>query len=408
MGLWADDWDDWGDEDSSESKVKRPFISGWWNWQYNEFSQFDQARVNLERDFDGGQKFFGGVNFNYYQEDNNKKWAVFAGENYYKVKAGSFDFKLGTLVENIGSGDQISFVDKINSRRFHNGLANDYNRDKKEVPAVKGTWYINKKFSLSGHYLPYFAASEFPNLHSKWAYGIHKSLAKEIAFNGTNYVQEDETDFKEQYHVEFAANFEKLELRFHYLNMKERLPVISMDKPGNITGTYPLDETIAMNGNFNLSKELLMRFEMAYTFDKTYSSFQDGRIGEKFYSDQFNFLLGTDKNLPNNFYINVQGMLSYVPDLKTETPFQLEKMEYLGTLQLRQNFKQDRLQIELRTVNNFTTGEYILLPKISVIKSDYLTFVLGYQMNGEASETLGPVGQFGENDTVFLETKVSF
>jgi hypothetical protein len=299
-------------------------------------------------------------------------------------------------------------VDKLNSRRFHNGLANDYNRDKKEVAAIKGTWFINKKYSLSGHYMPYFNASEFPGIYSKWAYAIHKSLATEILLNGANYHQEDDKSFTDQFHIEFSSTFEKLELRLHYMYLKERLPVISLEKPNNIYGTYPIDETVALNGNFNLSKDLLMRFEFAYTNNKTYSSYTDGHIGKKFFSDQYNFLLGTDKNLPNNFYINLQAMMSVVPDLQTATPFQLNSTEYLGTFQMRQNFRRDKLQIELAGISNFTTGEYVITPKITIVKSDFLSFIIGYQLNGEASETLGPVGQFGENDTLFLETKVTF
>ena len=103
----ADGWDDWGGDwgttvgGSSEPKVRRPFVSGWWNWQYNEFSSFDQGRINFEKDLGQGSKLVTGARVNYYTEDNNKKWKVFPGENYYFFKAGDFDFKVGMLIENI-------------------------------------------------------------------------------------------------------------------------------------------------------------------------------------------------------------------------------------------------------------------------------------------------------------------
>jgi hypothetical protein len=406
--LFADEWDDWGDSDSSTPTIRRPYVTGWWNWQYNQFSSFDQGRINFERDFNGGQKLVAGANFNYYTEDNNKKWTVFPGENYYSFKGGDFNFKAGTMLENIGSGDKFSFVDKLNSRRFHNGLANDYNRDKKEIPALKASWFINRHFSLSGHYMPYFDASEFPSIFSRWAYAIHKSLANEILFNGVTYKSSESTSFDPQFHVEFSSTFRKFELRLHYLRLKERLPVISLEKPGLITGTYPIDETIAVNGNVQFSDELLIRYEFAFSRDKSWSSFSDGRIGKMFVSDQYAFLLGTDKNLPRNFYVNLQTMMSYVPDLKTQTPYQLGKTEYLGSLQLRQTFRKERLRIEFNGLTNFTTGEYVLTPKIFIQKSDYLTFVLGFQANGEGAESLGPVAQFSENNTAFFETQVNF
>lgn len=345
---------------------------------------------------------------NYYQEDSNKKWDIFSGENYYKFRAGAFDFKLGTLIENIGSGDKFSFVDKLNSRRFHNGLANDYVKDKKEILAIKTSWYINKKTTLITHYMPYFTSSEFPSIYSKWAYAIQKTIAKEIILNGAKYLAAKDNQTTPQYHIELDNTFKRSEIKLHYMYLKERLPIISQNRPGFYEGTYPTEQTIAMNGNFNVGKDLLFRFETAYCWGKHYSSFANGRIGKEFTSDQYSFLLGTDKNLPNNFYINLQAMVSYIPDLKSETPFQLNSTEYLGTFQLKQNFRKDKLQIELAGISNFTTGEYLLTPKATILKSDYLSFVIGYQVNGESTEALGPIGQFGQNDTAYFETKVSF
>ncbi len=409
----ADDgWDDWGDtgtaSGTSEPKIKRPFISGWWNWQYNEFSSFDQGRVTFEKELGKGSKLVTGGRVNYYTEDNNKKWKVFPGENYYFCKAGDFDFKAGLLVESLGSGDKFSFVDKINSRYFHNGLANDYDRDKKEIPGVRATWYINKHFKFSGHYLPYFTASEFPSIFSKWAYAIHKSLATELLFKGGVYNAASEADFDPQFHVELSSTYPKLEMRWHYLRMKERLPIISQDKPGIFNGSYPLDETFAVDGSVNVTEEFLMRYEFALSRNRTWTTFENGHIGKKFYSDHYGILLGTDRNLPNNFYVNVQGMVSHVPDLLTTTPFQLNETEYLSSLQMRQNFRQEKLQIEFNALKNFTSGEYVLTPKILLVKSDYLTFVFGYQVNGEGAESLGPVGQFSKNNTAVFETRVTF
>lgn len=410
QNLLADDWEEWGDTTTASSTpvVKRPFVSGWWNWQYNEFSSFDQGRINFERDLSKTQKIVAGANVNYYTEDNNKKWKVFPGENYYSTKAGDFDFKMGMLVENIGSGDKFSFVDKINSRRFHNGLANDYDRDKKEVPGLRANWYINKHFKLSGHYLPYFMASEFPTIFSRWAYAIHKSIATDVLFKGATFTSEKDESFDPQFHVELSTTYPKLEMRFHYLRMKERFPIITQNKPGIFTGTYPLDETFAVNGNFNASEDLLLRYELAWTRDKSWTTFENGHIGKMFFSDHVGMLVGTDRNLPGEFYVNLQGMVSYVPHLERSTPFQLNTTEYLGSMQLRQNFRRDRLQFEFNVLKNFSSGEFVLTPKAMIVKSDFLTFVLGFQINGKGAESLGPVGQFSRNNSATFETRVTF
>jgi hypothetical protein len=403
------DWDDWGTGTTSSGPVvKRPFISGWWNWQYNQFSSFDQGRITFERELDKNRKIVSGVNFNHYTEDNNKKWKVYPGENYYFFKAGDFDFKTGMLIENIGSGDKFSFVDKINSRYFHNGLANDYDRDKKEVPGIRATWYINKKLRFSGHYLPYFTASEFPSIFSRWAYAIHQAIARDVLFKGATYNAAREEEFKPQFHLEFGMTYPKLEMRLQYLRMRERLPVISLDRPGELNGSYPIDETFAVNGSVNLTSDFLMRYELALSRNRTFSAFENGLIGKKFVSDHYGMLVGTDRNLPQNFYINVQGMVSHVPDLRHATPFQLSNTEYLSSLQLRQTFRQERLQIEFNALKNFTSGEYVLTPKLMLVQSDFLTFVFGVQVNGKGAESLGPVGQFSKNNTAVFETRVTF
>lgn len=406
LSAW-DDWDDWGDADSGPT-IKRPFVTGWWNWQYNSFSSFDQGRITFEKEYDRNNKLIFGFNFNHYTEDDHKKWELFPGENYYSFRLSDVDFRAGLLVENIGSGDNFSFVDKINSRRFINGLANDFDRDKKEVPAIRGTWYINDKWRFSGNYMPYFTASDFPSMFGQWGYAIQRSVANEVVFNNAVYNAPDDSSFDPQFHVELGATYPDFELRLHYLHLKERLPVISRDKPKVLNGTYPLDETFAANGSVKLASDFIMRYELAYSRNRTWSSYENATIGKKFNSDHIGLLLGADRNLPQNFYINVQAMVSHVPDLLTQTPLQLESTEYLASLQMRQTFRRERVAVEFNSLANLTTGEYVLTPQVHLVQSDFLTFVAGLQVNGEGAEAFGPVGQFSNNDTAFFETRVRF
>jgi len=215
----------WGDDLGGEKEVKRPYITGAHSWRYNSFSSYDQLRVNFEREFARGQKNYVSVNALYYQEDANKTWDVYPGETYYKFKAGKFDFKMGLIIETLGSGDKISFLDKINSRRYHNGLAIDYNRDKMEVPALKTTYYISKRVNLEMHYLPLFQASDITSIYSRWASAFQTTLAKSILF-GAKLQSEDDVRLREQYHFAINTTFPKFELRFHYFKMKDRLPVV--------------------------------------------------------------------------------------------------------------------------------------------------------------------------------------
>lgn len=400
-----DDWDDWGDDEPS---VSRPFVSGWWNWQYNSFSSYDQLRVNFDHDFSRNSRILFGFNFNHYTEENNKKWDLFAGENYYFFRDGDFDFRIGNLIENIGSGDNFSFVDKINSRRFINGLANDFDRDKKEMPGVRMNWFFAEDWQFSANYMPYFKASEFPSMFSQWSYAIQRSLAMEVLLNKANYDAPEDSGFRPQFQAQISTYQPSFELNLHYMRLRERLPVISKTGPNSLQGSYPIDETFAINGSVDISSELIMRYEVAYSRNRTMSSYVNGIIGEKFQTDHWGILMGVDRNLPQNFYINIQGLISHMPDLQTQTPLQLKETEYMTTFQLRQTFRRDRLAFEFNGLINLSTGEQLLTPQVHIEQSDFLTFVAGIQINSEGAENFGPIGQFAHNNTAFFESRVSF
>lgn len=393
--------------EESAKEPKRPEISGAHTWRYNKFSSYDQLRINFEREYQKGQKALVSLQGLYYQEDDNKSWSAYLGESYYKFRAGRFDFKLGQLVETLGSGDKISWVDKLNSRRYYNGLANDYNRDKREQPCAKITYNVNSRMSLDIHYLPIFQASEMPSIYSRWATAFQKTLANAL-FLGARLYREDDTRLREQYHLGFNSSFNKYELRYHYFRFKERIPVIEAIGENYFRWTYPLDETFAIDGNRQFGKDFLLRFELAFTRDKTYSIFHRGHIGYHFRSDQYNLLLGTDKTFRNNLYFNIQGLLSHIPDMKGPTPTQINVTEGLTTIQLRKGFRNETLFIEFNGLENLTTGEYLLTPQISLQKTDWIKFVGGIHLNGRSTERLGPIGQFDKNNTLFFETHVIF
>jgi hypothetical protein len=391
----------WGDE------VERPFFSGWHSWKYNTFSSYDQLRINIEKDFAKSQKFFCALNGLLYQEDNTKSWKTYIGETTYKLKAGKFDFIGGLLVDTIGSGDKISFIDKINSRRYYNGLANDYNRDKKEVPGLKTTFYHSERVNLVVHYLPYFYASEIAGIFSQWATAGQRTLGMAVLF-GAGLQSEPDHGWHDQFHLGINTKTKKYELRYHYLRLKERLPVVEAVNESHFRWTYPLDETFAIDGNVTLTKEWLVRFELAWNRDKTFGVFQNGRIGRPFRSDQINLLLGTDQNLKDSFYWNMQWLVSHIRDFKAPTPFQLNDTEVSTTIQLRKGFKSETMFIEFNGVQNLSTGEYILTPQIQFQKNDYLKFIGGVHLNGRSTDALGPIGQFDKNNTPFFETQVVF
>ncbi|MBF0500957.1 MAG: hypothetical protein HQM09_12540 [Candidatus Riflebacteria bacterium] len=394
-----------GDENSRA--IKRPAISGSHNWKYNKFSSYDQLRINFEKEGATGQKFLASVHGLYYQEENNKNWNTYLGETYYKFRARSFDFKFGLLTETLGSGDKVSFVDKVNSRRYQSGLANDYNRDKKEVPAFKTTYYINKRMSWDFHYLPVFQASELPDINSRWATSFQQNLGYNV-LRGAKLTQEDDQSINAQYHVAFNSTFKKYELRYHYFWFKERLPVVEQYKEGFYKLSYPTDQTFAIDGNVTLGKDFLMRFELACSTDRTFSSYENGRIGPKFYSDVYNLLLGNDRTYRNGLYLNVQTFISYIRNFEHKTPMQLNSAEMSGSISVKKGFRNETIFLELNGVQNFTTGEFMLTPNVQMRRRDSLKLTLGLHVNGKSTDSLGPIGQFDKNNTPFFETSAIF
>ncbi|MBF0408129.1 MAG: hypothetical protein HQM10_12300 [Candidatus Riflebacteria bacterium] len=392
---------------SAAEEPERPVVTGSHNWKFNKFSSFDHLKINLEKDAKKGQKFFLSLNGIYYQEKDNKSWTSYVGESYYKFKSGNFDFLLGQLRETLGSGDNISFVDKLNSRRYYVGLANDYNRDKKEVPAVKLTYYINSKRNFTFHYLPVFESSEMASIFSSWASGFQKYLALQV-IKGAKLVQEDARNLDQQFHLAYNASFPKYEIRYHLFFFKERIAVVDRINENLYKSSYPRDQTMAVDGNVTLAKDLLIRFELAYTLEKCFSTFSNGRVGRKFYSDSLNMLFGTDKTYKNNLYFNVQTLFSYAKDLKYSTPFQLNPFEAAVSVSMKKGFRNETLFVEFAGINNLSTGEYLLTPNISVRNIDSIKLTAGVHVNGKSTDALGPIGQFDKNSTPFFETEIIF
>jgi hypothetical protein len=405
---WAEVAPDSKDVGGTEEKEpQRPLVSGWHSWRYNKFSSYDQLRVNFEKESAKGQKFLTSFHGLYYLEDDHKSWNTYLGETYYKFRTGPLDFRMGLLTETWGSGDKISFVDRLNSRRYHNGLANDYNRDKKEQACFRTTYYYNKRINVDLHYLPVFQASELPGIFSRWATTFQKSVAQRVLM-GATYQQEKDPSLKDQMHIAINTSYKSYEARYHYFRFKDRVGVVDGISETNFRLMYPFEETFAVDGNIPLSKDSLMRFEMAMTKNKTFSKFEGGIVGRAFTSDQYNMLLGTDKNFPGSLYMNVQVLVSYVPDLRYRTPFQIAEVENSAAIQLKKGFNKDTLFVEVNGVGNLSTGEYILTPQVVYQINDYLKVTTGVHVNGKSTESMGPIGQFDKNNTAYFETLASF
>jgi hypothetical protein len=337
-----------------------------------------------------------------------KETKFYLDESFFKFHFDNSDFKIGNLIETLGAGDEISFLDTLNPRRLNLGLGTTSMRAKKAIPMVRGDIFINSNLKFQYHLIPAFVKSELADPRSVWATKLQKGILSLDPLRFTVTEENKDNDLENmQGHASINLSFDDYELRFHLFRLFESLPVIQRETPTDYTQRYPEDRYFAIDGNVTLFDEFLVRGEVAWHPNRMFSSLQNGVIGEMFESSQMQALIGVDHTLPNEFYFNIQYILSYISNFVTKTDRQGYGTEAMGTLRLRKSYLRDLLILHFQAVTNFTSGEYIIKPAVSSKPWDNFEVKLGYQLN-DGETQIGPISQYGENNHIFFECILNF
>ena len=340
--------------------------------------------------------------------DDFIEYNSYIDEAYFKFNFGNLTLKVGNLIETLGSGDEISFLDILNPQRLKLGLGITRTRSKKAIPMVRGRYYFGDNVNFETDIIPIFKKSELADSRSIWATNIQKQI---LTLDKKRYsIKEEEKDRdlqSLQYHLSLNTSSENHELRIHIFKLFENLPVVTRITPTDYYMYYPENFMLAIDGNMKVFGEYLLRGEFAYHPNREFTSLQNGILGESYKSDQFQMLLGIDHQFDGDLYFNVQYLISSITNSITKTDIQQYGTEIMGSLKIDKSFMKDIIKLEFQGIANFTSGEYIIKPTITYRPIDAWDITIGYQLN-DGENYLGPISQYGKENHIFIESNLRF
>jgi hypothetical protein len=167
----------------------------------------------------------------------------------------------------------------------------------------------------------------------------------------------------------------------------------------------------------DFAKGWTVRGEFAYIKNGAMNYGTDREIIGTVDVDQYNYALGFDKNLVDNWAISCQ-FIQLIADSKDKfrsndnytllsgpTRGPLDKTETMATFKISTSFMYERLKPELLILYG-DDNDWRLSPKIEFEANDNLSFAAGFHFFEGKETQLN--GQFDDNDQFFLETKYSW
>ncbi|HNY10341.1 MAG TPA: hypothetical protein PKK26_02005 [Candidatus Wallbacteria bacterium] len=338
--------------------------------------------------------------------DKRKVWL---DDTYGKIKIGSLDLKLGNMIETLGSGDNISFLDNLNPRRYYKGTAGDYNKTKKALPMIKTNLYMSKNLNFECHILPYFTKSELATVQGMWGSNLQLLLAG-LQINKGAIIEEQriDNDLKNsQLHFAFNGSFEGFDFRLHTFKLRDNVAIVKPNSEKYIQLLYPEYRIFGADGSVSLGGEYLLRGELAWYQNKWFTGFDGKTILPMYKSDQICGLIGIDRTFKNSLYINLQGVFTHINDFMWETAGQRYRSESGIALRVQKGYFQDKYQTEVQGFYNTRTKEYLMKSTLEWRYSDIVKYVLGFHLN-EGGDKLGSISEFHESNHTFLQLKINW
>ena len=334
---------------------------------------------------------------------------IYLDDTYAKFKVKAFDFKLGNMVETLGSGDNISFIDLLNPKRYYKGLTGDYNQIKKAVPMFKNNIYLSDQINLECHVLPAFEKSELADMRGMWATGLQKYMGAFVLKGATlDEKIPDKSLSNVQLHFAINGSFQGFQARVHYFKLKENVAVVNPVSESRIELSYPDYRVLGVDGNVDLGGEYLLRGELAWYQSRYFTLYDKSQLGTPLKSDQMAGLLGIDRTFSNSLYVNLQGVFTHIYNLYAPCAGQKFRTESGVALRIQKGYLKDKFQVEFQGFDNVSTREYFIKTHIEYRYSDIVKYIIGKHINDGGYDHLGTISEFYGNNHTFIQMKINW
>jgi len=406
--------------------------------------------------------------FNLVYQDKNPY--VDVNEAYFDIYTGKVDFRLGIQKFAWGRLDELTPTDNLNTADLTEGGTNEQAERKIGVPAVKMNYYsdlFNTELAWIPRYVPY----RLPKVQERWFPGVlmlPPVIKTNTAFGdipvATAYKDIDLPDFNldhSEVGIRISKYIEGWDVSLSYFRGFDAMPL--MNTPTDIT--VQLNDPIALayelTANINIEPRLHMMNVFGFDFTTTISSFtvrgEYAYFNNKYYmrkfssvlnelvtthqrdqilssfmrkyvdsegtattqafhidpevelqKDSMKYGLGLDY-IHGDSSISIQCIQEFIPHYDSSKPvyFNKDGIHTMITFLFKQFLLQNNLEINLGGAYDVEYQDIMLKPSIKYNFTNDLQGILGLLII-DSSHDDSMLGQFRDNDEVFVKLKYSF
>lgn len=315
-------------------------------------------------------------------------------EGYLELNLARLDIRAGKQVIQWGRADGVNPTDNLTPWNYTLLFPED-NELRSGIPSFKANYYYGS-ITFTGIWIPLFEPNKFP-------------LPEE--FHVTN----EKPSNNNEYALKIDSTAELFDWSLSYFEGFDLMPDIGLN--GGITLRYPRIKVFG--GDFAATLDKFgIRGEAAYFFT------EDENGNDPLKKNPYLFyVLGVDRNLTENLYLNLQFIQRIVTDYKN--PFdiqdpvlrdvavkgaiinnQLDRVTNMASFKLGYKLFYETLKTEFSAVYNFTRKAYLIKPRLIYTFTDHWTGTLGADIYHGKEDSL--FGMLEKNTAVFAEFKYGF
>ncbi len=372
------------------------------------------AYAEMDLKYAVGNKDFSGFTFQYQDTDNYL--GINFSEAYITSSFGIFDLRIGKQKVSWGKSDALGPVDNINPMDFKEfDILNFYNMKIGMYMIKVNAYVIGDYLSIEGIFIPSFFPNEYPDTDSVWAF-YQPLLPSTMIIEGQslrvipdykdtvypgNKIKNSEKglrisssvggyDFSVSYfytwddnptiHRKINPDFANTNVYIEITPKHHKLHIIGMDMATAIS-------------------DFALRMETAYFIT------EDEKGKDKEIDDPYiKWAFGCDYAFWDDYQINIQ-FSENIQNVNFKT-FKHAETQNTVIGGLSGKFYEERLDISVSCFYEIENKDYLVTPRIEYSSSDSLAITLGVNIFEGKQKTL--LGQYDENDAVFIDTKYNF